>query len=66
MDNGDIDFAIIDVLEIFYTMRKRDIKIFSDYARQEFMKLPMTKALLDLNILYKCKFFDFIGAEQIF
>ena len=58
LDNGDVDYAVLDVLEGLVKVGNRIITIDNDYARTEFLKYPIIKALLDLNILFKSKYFD--------
>lgn len=36
------------------------------YSKQEFMKKPIIKALLDLNIAHKSKYYDFFYIEHKF
>lgn len=64
LDNGEIDYAILDVLDIIYKKRKKDLWLFGFYAKQEFLRYPIIKALLDLNILYKSKYYDYIMVEH--
>jgi hypothetical protein len=58
LDNGDIDYAVLDVLEGLVKVGNRILTIENEYARLEFLKFPIIRALLDLNILFKSKYFD--------
>lgn len=67
LDNGDIDYAVLDALEGFTRIKLgRTLSISTEYARQEFMKLNMIRALLDLNIIFKSKYYDQISLEHGF
>ena len=65
LDSGAIDFAVLDILEALVGQGDKFItSISTNYARLEFMKLPIIRALLDLNILYKSKYYDLMHVEQ--
>jgi hypothetical protein len=40
------------------------ISIETKYGRKEFMYLPMIKAMLDLNIVFKSKYYDTFHVEH--
>lgn len=65
LDNGDIDYAILDVLEGLLKVRGYTLAIFENYAKQEFMKYNLIRALLDLNILFKGKYHDDLYVEHL-
>lgn len=65
LDTGEIDYLILDALEEFSQIHPRGrLQIHSDYARQEFMKYNIIKALLDLNIIFKSKYYDEMTVEN--
>ena len=64
LDNGDIDYAILDVLDGLIRTKFHTVAINTEYARQEFMKYNMIKALLDTNILFKSKYYDQLNLEH--
>ena len=64
LDNGEIDYALLDVFEEFVRHQDVYIAIQSKYAKQEFMRYPVIKALLDSNILYKSKYYDQLYVEH--
>lgn len=33
LDNGEVDYAILDALEVIYKKRRLDIQLHTDYAR---------------------------------
>lgn len=67
LDTGEIDYVVLDALEEFSRVHPRGrLLIHSDYARQEFMKYPIIKAMLDLNIIFKSKYYDEMTVEHNF
>lgn len=64
LDNGEIDYAVLDAVEEFGKLKDKHLAIHSDYARQEFMKYNIIKALLDQNILFKSKYYDELTLEH--
>ena len=53
LDNGDVDNAILDALEGFLKVHNRVLTIETYYARQEFLRYNIMRALLDYNIIFK-------------
>ena len=67
LDNGEIDYAVLDALEGFTRIKLgRTLSISNEYSRQEFMKLNMIRAMLDLNIILKSKYYDQMSLEHGF
>lgn len=66
LDNGDIDYAILDILEGLLKMKNTVISIETVYARQEFLKFPVIRAFLDLNLLFKSKYYDYVTVEHLY
>ena len=64
LDNGDIDYVILDALEQFGKSKSRLITINNDYSRQEFLLFPIIRAMLDLNLLFKSKYYDELSLEH--
>ena len=65
LDNGDVDYAVLDALEGVLKVGKRYITIWTDYARLEFLRFPVIKAMLDLNIIFKSKYYDLVTVEHM-
>lgn len=66
LDSGEIDFAVLNILEELYRCMQKGVlnPNNSDYS-QEFIRTDfMMQALLDLNILYKSKYFDIMHLEH--
>ncbi|CDW78409.1 UNKNOWN [Stylonychia lemnae] len=66
LDNGDIDYAILDALEEFSNKAKFYLDISNYHTLQEFMKYPIIRALLSNNILYKSKYYNILHIEHQF
>ena len=64
LDSGEIDYAVLDVLEQILRKKKLLLYIDTEYAMQIFMKMPIIRALLDLNIMYKSKYFALMYVEH--
>ena len=64
LDSGAIDFAVLDILETLKEQGDKFTSINTDNARLEFIKLPIIRALLDFNILYKSKYYDIMHVEH--
>lgn len=64
LDNGDVDYAVLDVLEGLLKIKGKRMTIWNEYSRQEFMKNNIVKALLDLNIIFKSKYYEEITVEH--
>lgn len=64
LDSGDIDYAILDALEGFMKIKNYMLTIDSEYAIQEFMKCNIIRAMLDLNILFKSKYYNHMNVEH--
>ena len=64
LDNGDIDYAILDILEELVKNKKKTLSISTEYAVQEFMKENIIRALLDLNIVFKFKYYSEMNVEH--
>jgi hypothetical protein len=47
LDNGDIDYAILDFLDGLINNKKYIMIISTEYASQEFMKYNIVRAMLD-------------------
>ena len=64
LDSGDIDYAILDVLHTLAI--RKDLKIYcvQEYIQKEFFNFPIIKALLDLNIIYKQKYYTMLVIEH--
>ena len=66
MDSGEIDFAVLDVIEELYRCNKLGVlnpnatPTGREYVRADFM----IQALFDLNIVYKSKYFDIMHLEH--
>ena len=66
LDNGDVDYAILDALEGFLKVHNRVLTIETYYARQEFLRYNIMRALLDYNIIFKSKYYDQVTVEHVF
>lgn len=66
LDNGDVDYAILDALEGFLKVHNRVLTIETYYARQEFLRYNIIRALLDYNIIFKSKYYDQVTVEHVF
>eukprot|EP00347_Sterkiella_histriomuscorum_P014896 403359104 len=66
LDSGDIDYAVLDVLEQWSKFKNLNISCSSAYMIQEFFTFPIVQALLDLNIIYKQKYYNFLYLEHSF
>jgi hypothetical protein len=64
LDNGEIDYVILDIFEGLLKNKKKTLSIGTEYATQEFMKYPIIKALLDSNILFKSKYYSELNLEH--
>lgn len=64
LDSGEIDYAILDVLDQLVKNKKIAMSISTDYATNEFMYLPIIRALLETNILHKSKYYDVLITEH--
>lgn len=67
LDAGEIDFAVLNVLEQLYKVFKKGRTSlhpnYSDAARA-IVQSDMFQALLDLNIIYKSKYYDLLHMEH--
>lgn len=68
LDDGTIDFEILQFLEEIYKVSKERKHVinpnFSHYSREQIRSNPMFQAFLDLNILFKSKYFDIMHIEH--
>jgi hypothetical protein len=64
LDNGEIDYVILDVFEGLLKNKKKTLYIGNDYGMQEFMKYPIIRALLDYNIVFKSKYYSEMNIEH--
>ena len=64
MDNGDIDYAILNIFEELLKNRYRNLDANSNYFTNELIHTPLFQALLDLNIIWKSKYYDILQVEH--
>ena len=64
LDNGEIDYVILDVFEGLLKNKKKTLYIGNDYGMQEFMKYPIIRAMLDYNIVFKSKYYSEMNVEH--
>lgn len=66
LDSGEIDYAILDALEGFLYKVKplRALTMETEYSQQEFMKNNIIRAMLDLNIIFKSKYYNDMTLEH--
>lgn len=64
LDNGEIDYVILDVFEGLLKNKKKTLSIGTEYASQEFMKYPIIRAILDSNIVFKSKYYSELNVEH--
>lgn len=65
LDSGDVDYAILDVLEGLVKRKRDTLVISTEYASQEFMKYNIVRAMLDLNIIFKSKYYSEVNVEHL-
>lgn len=68
LDSGEIDFAILDVLEQLHRVciRGRVLNPNQSEVSREIVQSHMFQALLDLNIIHKSKYYDMLHIEHGF
>lgn len=66
MDSGEIDLAVLDLLKEIYKQRERFASFETLYATEEFVRIPIIRAVMDLNIMFKSKFHDSFYIEHRF
>jgi hypothetical protein len=66
LDSGEIDYAILDVLEMIVKSKKKSMQILTHYAHNEFLYFPIIRALLDVNIMYKMKYHSIFHPEHYY
>ena len=66
LDNQEIDFAVMHILEQFVKLNRRHKVFGADtfYARLELVKSNLFKALFDCNIIWKSKYFEIFQIEH--
>jgi hypothetical protein len=58
--------VVLDALDQLNKKKKYVMSIETEYAKKEFMYYPIVKALLDLNIVFKSKYYDLFYVEHYF
>ena len=66
LDSGDIDFAVMQILEEFVKVHGRKHVLSGEhlYAKNELMQSPIFKAMFDLNIIWKSKYYEYFQIEH--
>ena len=66
LDSGDIDFAVMQILEEFVKVhnKKHVLSGESLYAKNELVQSPIFKAMFDLNIIWKSKYYEYFQIEH--
>ena len=67
LDTQEIDFNLMHVLEELVRLQRRGVPFAAHtiYARNELMRKPVMRALLDSNILWKSKYFEYFHIEHM-
>lgn len=65
LDKDEIDFAIMQILQDFLKVHKKGhvLSTSSLYAKNDLMQTPLFKAMFDLNIIWKSKYFGYFQIE---
>lgn len=66
LDSQEIDFAVMQVLEEIVKVQRQGVPLsaHSLYARNELMNSNIFKAMFDLNIIWKSKYYDYFHIEH--
>ena len=67
LDTQEIDFTLMHVLEELVRLQRQNLhnSAHSIYARNELMRKPIMRALLDSNIIWKSKYYEFFHIEHM-
>lgn len=66
LDSGEIDFAVMQILEEFLKVHKKGNILSGEniYVKNDLMQMPLFKALFDLNIIWKSKYYETFQIEH--
>lgn len=64
LDNGEIDFTLLNVFEELVKSSETGLSANSYFARNELIVSPLFEALFDCNIIWKSKYFEYFVLEH--
>ena len=64
LDDGDIDYAILDIFEELVKYRHTQLGGNHEYFRNELVHSFLFQALFDLNIIWKSKYYEYFQLEH--